>query len=118
MKTLILFLFTTALPVQIFAASNKAEKVNLIPTKVGTKSEVSIPDVVYNPDKKDLSISFKSNNGYVLSVADEEGNVQISQYLETSGRRADYSLMPLSGGIYTICISSVENDYIGDFEIK
>lgn len=59
MKNSFFLLFSAFAHLLSFANSNDIEKVNVIPTKIGTKTEATIPDLSSDQAKK--SCSFHSN---------------------------------------------------------
>lgn len=101
-----------------FANSNDIEKINVIPTKIGTKTEATIPDVEFGPSKEILFISFRSNRQYLLSITDEDDVNKCTFPINHSGARTSYSIKSLDKGTYNISITSVENEYSGELEIK
>ena len=118
MRITFLFLLTVATCATLHARSNNTEKVNVIPTKVGTKTEVTIPDVEYDPNDGCLSVDFKSDGKYTLSIADKENINKYVCSLNTTGQKTSYCVKFLEEGEYTVYLTSVETEYSGELEIK
>ena len=118
MKNSFFLLFSAFAHLLSFANSNDIEKVNVIPTKIGTKTEATIPDVEFGPSKEVLFISLKSNSQYLLSITDEDDVNECTFPINHNGARTSYSIQFLEKGTYNIFITSVENEYSGELEIK
>lgn len=94
------------------------QSLNIIPTKSGNRTEVSIPEVSYNGEASALEIKFKSENGYDVIVENEYGDRECRQPIVTDGNNRSYQLPPLPAGGYTVRIENEENAYEGDFEVE
>ena len=87
-------------------------------TSFGYMGNEELTDVEFGPSKEVLFISLKSNSQYLLSITDEDDVNKCTFPINHNGARTSYSIQFLEKGTYNIFITSVENEYSGELEIK
>lgn len=98
-------------------AKEETTKIQIHPKKQGDKTETHIPDVDYDKEKNTLDVSFRTDGSYDIRIDDEDGDTQCRFGLNPSGVKQHYRLPNLEEGVYTVTISSGDNEFSGEFYV-
>lgn len=82
------------------------------------RTEGTIPEVKYDEDGNTIDIAFKSDDNYVATVTDENGNTECLFMVNTNGAKNSYHLPMLVTGTYTITLESGRCTFVGDFDVE
>lgn len=81
-------------------------------------TEGTIPEVKYDEDGNTIDIAFKSDDNYVATVTDENGNTECLFMVNTNGAKNSYHLPMLVTGTYTITLESGRCTFVGVFDVE
>ena len=115
-----IFLFISLLGIALFSFAQKKDVVVVEnkTTNNGDRTETTIPDVKYDEDGNTIDIAFKSDDNYVATVTDENGNTECLFMVNTNGAKNSYHLPLLVTGTYTITLESGRCTFVGDFDVE